>query len=110
MIGQAFVNEKTKVYNDLQEGDFVVSFASSKLKISGLLLIPVFSDGHCIGVIELASITNFDQDRIDFFIEGTRNIGIALNAAKGREKEQQLLEETHTSLKNYRCSILNWKI
>jgi len=94
MIGQTFVNEKPHVYNDLKEDDFVVSFSSSKLKINGLLLIPIFSDGHSIGVLELAAITNFDQDKIDFFVEGTRNIGIALNAAKGREKEQQLLEET----------------
>uniref|UniRef100_UPI0028EF677B CHASE3 domain-containing protein n=1 Tax=Chryseobacterium indoltheticum TaxID=254 RepID=UPI0028EF677B len=94
MIGQTFVNEKPTVYNDLKENDFIVSFASSKMKINGLLLIPILSDGHCIGVLELASINNFDQDRIDFFVEGTRNIGIALNAAKGREKEQQLMEET----------------
>ncbi|MCX8534203.1 response regulator [Chryseobacterium luquanense] len=94
MIGQTFINEKPQVYNDLKEDDFVVSFASSKLKVNGLLLIPIFSDGHAIGVLELAAITNFNQDRIDYFVESTRNIGIALNAAKGREKEQQLLEET----------------
>ena len=94
MIGQTFINEKPQVYNDLKEDDFVVSFASSKLKVNGLLLIPILSEGHAIGVVELAAITNFDQDRIDYFVECTRNIGIALNAAKGREKEQQLMEET----------------
>ena len=94
MIGQTFVNERYTVYNDLKEEDFIVSFSSSKLKTNGLLLIPVLFDGHSIGVLELASLTNFDEDRIDFFVECTRNIGIALNAAKGREKEQQLLEET----------------
>lgn len=94
MIGQTFINEKLQVYNNLKEEDFVVSFASSKLRINGLLLLPVFSDGHCIGVLELAAITNFDEDRIEYFTESARNIGIALNAAKGREKEQQLLEET----------------
>ncbi|MCX8525626.1 response regulator [Chryseobacterium formosus] len=94
MIGQTFINAKHKVYDDLKEENFVVSFSSSKLKLNSLLLIPIFSDGHSIGVLELAAITNFDQDRIDYFVESARNIGIALNAAKGREKEQQLLEET----------------
>lgn len=94
MIGQTFVNKKEQVHNDLKEGDFVVSFASSKLKINGLLLIPIFYGGHTIGVLELASTTNFDQDKVDYFVECTRNIGMALNAAKGREKEQHLLEET----------------
>lgn len=94
MVGQAFTNEKTQAYNNLNEEDFAVTFASSKIKINGILLLPVHADGHCIGIIELGSASGFDEDRIGYFDECSRNIGIALNAAKGREKEQQLLEET----------------
>lgn len=94
MIGQTFISEKTQVYNNLHEEDFVVTFASSTIKIYGIVLLPVFADGKIIGVLELGSTHNFDESRIDYFIECTRNIGIALNAAKSREKEQQLLEET----------------
>ncbi|REC50198.1 response regulator [Chryseobacterium pennipullorum] len=94
MVGQAFMTAKTQVYNNLHEEDFVVTFASSTIKIYGILLIPVFADGHAIGVLELGSTSNFDQDRISYFVECCINIGIALSAAKGREKEQQLLEET----------------
>ncbi|WP_454045838.1 response regulator [Chryseobacterium sp. Marseille-Q8038] len=94
MVGQAFMNAKTQVYNNLHEDDFVVTFASSTIKIYGIVLIPVFADGHAIGVIELGSTSNFDEDRISYFEDCSVNIGIALNSAKGREKEQQLLEET----------------
>ncbi|WP_343658339.1 response regulator [Chryseobacterium sp.] len=94
MVGQAFINSKTRVYNNLHEDDFVVTFASSTIKIYGILLIPIFADGHAIGVLELGSTSNFEEDRISYFEECCINIGIALSAAKGREKEQQLLEET----------------
>ncbi|WP_300691246.1 response regulator [Chryseobacterium sp.] len=94
MVGQAFLNAKTQVYNNLHEEDFVVTFASSTIKIYGILLIPVFADAHPIGVLELGSTSNFDEDRVSYFSECSINIGIALSAAKGREKEQQLLEET----------------
>ncbi|MGH1517623.1 response regulator [Chryseobacterium sp. JK1] len=94
MVGQAFLNAKTQVYNNLHEDDFVVTFASSTIKIYGILLIPIFADGHPIGVLELGSTSNFDEDRVSYFSECCINIGIALSAAKGREKEQQLLEET----------------
>lgn len=94
MIGQVFMQEKEKVYNDLNENDFAVTFASSKLKINGILVLPIISEGHTIGVLEVSSATNFSEERIDYFVECVRNIGIALNAAKGREKEQQLFEET----------------
>ncbi|MCS3531712.1 response regulator [Chryseobacterium sp. JUb7] len=94
MVGQAFNSGKTQVYNNLHEDDFVVTFASSTIQIYGIILIPIFADGHNIGVLELGSTSNFEEDRIDYFTECSRNIGIALSAAKGREKEQQLLEET----------------
>ncbi|WP_228377630.1 CHASE3 domain-containing protein [Chryseobacterium gallinarum] len=94
MVGQAFINAKTQVYNNLHEDDFVVTFASSTIKIYGIILIPVFADGQVIGVLELGSTSNFDEDRVNYFEECCINIGIALSAAKGREKEQQLLEET----------------
>ncbi|MCU7614093.1 response regulator [Chryseobacterium sp. GMJ5] len=94
MVGQIFIQKKPKVYNDLNENDFAVTFAGSKVKIRAILLIPIMSGQHVIGVIELGSDKNFDPERLDYFTEGARNIGIALLAAKGREKEQRLLEET----------------
>ncbi|UZT98731.1 response regulator [Chryseobacterium fluminis] len=94
MVGQVFNSGKVQVYNNLHEDDFVVTFASSTIQIYGIILLPIFSDGHNIGVLELGATSNFEDDRIDYFTECSRNIGIALSAAKGREKEQQLLEET----------------
>lgn len=94
MIGQAFINNKIQVYNNLNDDDFVISFSSSKIKVNGLLIIPIFYGGQGVGVLELGSTNNFDDEIVKYFIECARNIGVALNAAKGREKEQQLLEET----------------
>ena len=94
MVGQAFIQKMPKVYNDLNDDDFAVSFATGKVKINAILLIPVILNNEAIGVLELSSCTNFNQDQIEYFAEGSRNIAIALNAAKGREKEQRLLEET----------------
>ncbi|WP_294208124.1 response regulator [uncultured Chryseobacterium sp.] len=94
MVGQVFKNRKTRIFNDLDDNDFAVTFAGSKMKIDGILLAPIMVGRECYGVMELNSITNFDQDRIEYCVEGTRNIAIALSAAKAREKEQRLLEET----------------
>ena len=94
IVGQVFSTEKMKIYNNLRQEDFVVTFASSIIQIYGILLLPIFADGFCIGVIELGSPSNFEDDKVEYFLESTRNIGIALSAAKRREKEQQLLEET----------------
>ncbi|WP_172278085.1 response regulator [Chryseobacterium sp. LAM-KRS1] len=94
MVGQVFLQKKTKIYNDLNDEDFAATFASSKLKINGLVVIPITLDRQSIGVLEVGSTTNFDQDKINYFADSCRNIATAISAAKGREKEQRLLEET----------------
>lgn len=94
MVGQAFSQQTPRVYNDLDEDDFAVSFASGKVKIGAIAQIPIVLNQETLGIVEVSSQKNFNQDQIDFFVESCRNIGIALNAAKSREKEQRLLEET----------------
>lgn len=94
MVGQVFLQKKTKVFNDLNENDFAATFAGSKLKINGIVLVPITLDRQSVGVLEINSTTNFDQDRINYFADSCRNIATALSAAKGREIEQRLLEET----------------
>ena len=94
MVGQVFEQQKVKVFNDLNDADFSVSFASVKVKINGILLMPLYSNYKTIGIVELSSVDSFDQIRIDYFKESSRNIGLAIMAARAREKEQRLLEET----------------
>ncbi len=94
MVGQTFSQERINVFNNLDEKDFVASFASSKIKINGIILVPIISGRQIFGIMELSATHNFDDTKIDYFNEGARNIAIALGAAKGREKEQRLLEET----------------
>lgn len=94
MVGQAFLQKKSKVYNGLQEGDFVASFAGNQLRINGIILIPIFFGNQALGIIELNSGSEIKKDKEDFLIESCRIIGIALSAAKSREQEQILLEQT----------------
>lgn len=94
VIGETFKNKELKVFNDLNNEDFVITFASAKLKLKGILLIPIILDNEGIGLLELNSRNNFNTDNVEFYQECTRIIAIAINAAEGREKEQKLLEET----------------
>lgn len=94
MVGQVFIQKTPKVYNDLNENDFAISFASGKVKINAIVLIPILLHKESIGVVELSSASNFNEQQIDYFVESCKNIAMALSAAKGREQEQRLLEET----------------
>ena len=96
MVGQVFLEKKIKVFNNINDSDFAVSFASSKVQVNSILLLPIVSGDHNFGVIELCSTENFSDQKLEYFAEGSRNIAVAIGAAKGREQEQRLLEETQT--------------
>ena len=96
MVGQVFLEKKIKVFNNINDSDFAVSFASSKVQVNSILLLPIVSGDHNFGVIELSSTENFSDQKLEYFAEGSRNIAVAIGAAKGREQEQRLLEETQT--------------
>ncbi|WP_270088959.1 response regulator [Sphingobacterium sp. SYP-B4668] len=94
MVGQVFQEGKLKRFENLHDKDYVVSFANGQLHIEHLLLLPVFVDYRCIGVIELGGIDPFENVQMPFYVEATRNVGIAIAAAKSRDQVQKLLEET----------------
>lgn len=96
MVGQVFLEKKIKVFNNINDSDFAVSFASSKVQVNSILLLPIVSGDHNFGVIELSATENFSDQKLEYFAEGSRNIAVAIGAAKGREQEQRLLEETQT--------------
>ncbi|WP_312079154.1 response regulator [Chryseobacterium sp.] len=96
MIGQTFIKKEIKIFNDLDDENFTATFAGSELKIKSIALLPIMSGRQIYGVIELSSAENFNDNTVEYFTESTRNISIAINAARGREKEQRLLEETQT--------------
>lgn len=96
MVGQVFLEKKIKVFNNINDSDFAVSFASSKVQVNSILLLPIISGNHNFGVIELSSTENFSDQKLEYLAEGSRNIAVAIGAAKSREQEQRLLEETQT--------------
>ncbi|QIG88780.1 response regulator [Chryseobacterium sp. POL2] len=94
ILGQSFLQKRIKAYNNIKEEDVVASFVSAQLRINGILHVPIMLGNQAIGIIELNSGENFNDDLVNFYVECCRIIGIAINAAQGREKEQRLLEET----------------
>ena len=96
MVGQVFLKKQINVFNDLEDENFTATFAGSDLLIKSIALLPIMAGRQIYGVIELSSTENFTQSALDYFTESTKNIAIAINAARGREKEQRLLEETQT--------------
>jgi signal transduction histidine kinase/DNA-binding response OmpR family regulator/CHASE3 domain sensor protein len=95
-VGQVFKNGKERLFENMNDEHCIVSFTSGQFKINYILLLPIFEDRQCIGVLELGSFQPFTEDQLPYYREAARHVGIAIGASKARLKVQNLLEETQT--------------
>lgn len=93
-IGQVYIDRQTKALNNINTGEYVVSFANGKINVPYIQFLPLLVEDKVLGVLEIGQMNNFTAVELTFLHECARQISIALMSAKGRAKIQALLEET----------------
>ena len=94
MVGQVFLDKKVKYLNNIDDNNYVLSFASGQIKLSHVIWLPLTAKGESFGVVELASDKAFEKEDVSFFEEACKLITLEILAAKSRQRIQLLLEET----------------
>jgi signal transduction histidine kinase/CheY-like chemotaxis protein/CHASE3 domain sensor protein len=94
MIGQVFETGKEKLFENIEDNSYLLNFSNGQIKINNILLLPIHYENKTIGVIELGSTHQLGEQKIIFFKESSKNIGVAIFAAETRKQVQKLLEET----------------
>ncbi|WP_312333909.1 response regulator [Sphingobacterium sp.] len=115
MVGQVFKDGKEKLFENLENTRYVISFAAGKVQVNNLFVLPVFDGNQCIGVMELGSLQPFSSLQLAFFRDAVQKVGTTLAAAQARLVVQNLLEETqaqteelqaqHTELESLNSSL-----
>lgn len=94
MVGQVFKDGTEKILENLLPEDYVVSFASGKIQVKHILLLPIFDGLDCIGVMEIGSLYAFTGAQLTLFRDAVQKLGTAIAASHARQVVQNLLEET----------------
>ncbi|WP_461487430.1 ATP-binding protein, partial [Pedobacter sp.] len=94
LVGQAFQSEKLILLEKIPDNEATISYATGQTKPANVVAFPVMRNGLVLGVIELATVNNYTQRKIDFMNNVSGNIGIAIHSAQGHKKLQDFLEET----------------
>jgi len=96
MVGQVFETGKEKLFENIDDNNYLLSFSNGQIKIKHILLLPIYYETKPIGIIELGCTHKFGDQDLDFFKDCSKNIGIAIFAAETRQQVQKLLEETQS--------------
>lgn len=95
LAGQSAAVGKVLYLDGPQHDQYPVSFSGGSFQPQSVVAIPILFEGELKGVVELASLQGYDADTHHRFFEAVAaNTGIAINAARNRERVQELLAET----------------
>lgn len=94
LAGQCAQSGEMIQLNNIENGDIRVSIAGGELTPRYLLAYPVYHEHHVKGVLEIASLTPFTENDLNFLQTVSHNIGLVVVAAENRNRMQELLEET----------------
>jgi CheY-like chemotaxis protein/signal transduction histidine kinase/CHASE3 domain sensor protein len=96
LVGQAAMDRKTVVYNEVPEDYIKVKSGLGSARPVNIVVAPVFSGNKLSAVVELGFSEQVAPNYLDYLQLVNENIAIALQSAKAREIMQQQAEELQT--------------
>ena len=94
LIGQAAREKKQISLTDITEEQIRITSSVLDTKPKHLLITPFLFEGKTVGVIEIGSMTDFNETEKEFIHASMESIAISVNSAISRKRIQELLEET----------------
>ena len=94
LAGQAFEEGKTIYMTDIKTNHYDIQSGLGVSKPSSLLIIPLKVEERVEGIIEIASLKEFEKHQIEFVESIGESIASSLSAGKVNQSTKKLLEET----------------
>ncbi|MDQ3277320.1 MAG: response regulator [Bacteroidota bacterium] len=94
IIGQAAVKKQIKLLEDVPETFFQIRTGLGAAQPRHSLVVPLCADDVVEGVMELSSLKEINETKIDFLREAATDLAIALRSAKSKAQLQLLFEQT----------------
>ena len=94
LIGQAAVEKEMIVISNLPDDYITINSALGNTIPKNLFVCPFKLDSEVLGVVELASISEFNDIELEFIETAMKDVAIAINSSIARVKMQVLLDRT----------------
>ncbi len=94
IVGQVAKEKKTKFLTDVPVDHLTVRSGFSKSSPNNIAVFPFTYEDRVIGVIELGTLSEFDDAQLKFILKAMPGIAIAFNAAQSRTRIDELLVQT----------------
>ncbi len=100
LVGQAARDRETLIIDDLPEDYCTIASSVGRAAPRGLAIVPLVYDDRLMGVLEFASVTEFDERRAAFLASVEETICISLHAARSRAQLRKATDAKSAFLAN----------
>jgi len=94
LVGQAALEKQPLIVAEVPNDYITVSSALGETVPKNIAVFPFMFDGRVMGVVELGTLTEFDQAQLNFIQTALDNTAISFNTAQARARIDQLLIKT----------------
>src|ERR1700722_12905173 len=94
LIGQVARSKRSIVVANLPEGYVTISSGLGEAPPANLAILPILFEDQVLGVIELASFTEFSPVQTDFLEQLTETLGVNFNTIIANARTDTLLKES----------------
>lgn len=94
LVGQVVADHRTIVVNDAPGSYLHISSGLGAAAASHIVIMPVLFENEVLGVLELASFSEFSQPHLDLFEQLKETIGVDLNTIIVNSRTESLLSES----------------
>lgn len=96
LTGQAALKKETVQLHNLPDDYLSIKSATGNARPTHILIIPLVKEKVLEGVIEMGSLSEFDEIKLSLIEQVKSNIAVALQTTKNRTRLKELLEQTQT--------------
>jgi len=94
LVGQAALEKEPAIITHVPDNYITVRSGLGETVPHHIMVFPFLYEDQVAGVLEMATLAEFDQTQLDFLHVAMTNIGIAFNTAQARARINELLAET----------------
>ncbi|WP_344863665.1 ATP-binding protein, partial [Planomonospora alba] len=94
IVGQAALEGKRIILRDVPDGGLTVDTGLSSSTPAQIVVLPILFEDQVLGVLELASLTEFSEIHHDFLVQLVETIGVTMNTIIANSRTEDLLTES----------------
>ncbi|WP_084955742.1 HAMP domain-containing protein [Thermoactinospora rubra] len=94
IVGQAALEGKAIVLDDVPAGYITIDTGLSSSTPAQIAVLPILFENRVLGVLELASFSQFSQVHLDFLTQLVESIGVTMNTIIANSRTEALLKES----------------